>query len=88
MGGKAWLVFFQVLSVLASCLILSSNLLFPFQSENDWEETPLLCASAGWGAGSFVVVRGQNETVNIATTGTVSKKTADLFCIKEMLWEE
>ena len=55
-----------------------------FETEKQWDKgTPLVCASAGFGTGSYVVVRGKDETVNIATTGTVTSKAADLWCLIE-----
>lgn len=78
MGGKFGTVVQLVVIFPFGC---SNSLLS--QAEKDWTSTPLVCASAGWGVGSYVVVTGTDQVVNIATTGTVTRKTADLFCIKE-----
>lgn len=53
-----------------------------WETEKQWSQgTPLLCASAGWGAGAYIMVKG--ETVNIATSGTVTSRNADHWILKE-----
>ncbi|CAB9524885.1 expressed unknown protein [Seminavis robusta] len=55
-----------------------------FETEKEWKATPLLCASAGWGAGSYVVVSEKDHVVNIAPTGSVTGRVADLWCFREI----
>jgi hypothetical protein len=52
------------------------------QADEDWKDTRLLCASAGWGNGGYLVVR--NGKVTIGGGDTLAKKQADLWCIEEL----
>jgi hypothetical protein len=59
------------------------SLLHNSQAEDDWSETHLVCASAGWGNGGFLLVRPEDEVVAIGGGSLEDMKQADLWCIKE-----
>lgn len=49
----------------------------------DWSRTPLLCASAGWGNGGYLLVREEPENrLAIGNGGLNDKKDAAIWCIK------
>lgn len=49
----------------------------------DWAHTTLLCASAGWGNGGYLLVGKEDHAVTIGGGGLEDKQNADLWCIKE-----
>lgn len=49
----------------------------------DWSHTTLLCASAGWGNGGYLMVRKEDQVLMIGGGGLQDKKDADLWCIQE-----
>lgn len=52
------------------------------QAGDDWKQTKLLCVSAGWGNGGYLVVRNGNLTISAGDSA--AKKQADLWCIEEL----
>jgi hypothetical protein len=50
--------------------------------EADWAHTTLLCASAGWGNGGYLMVK-EDHTLTIGGGGLQDKKSADSWCIQE-----
>jgi hypothetical protein len=48
----------------------------------DWSRTPLLCASAGWGNGAYLLLQKDNDQLTLGTGGLKDKKIADLWCIE------
>jgi hypothetical protein len=53
-----------------------------WQADDDWKETRLLCVSAGWGNGGYLVVR--NDKLTIGRGDIDAKKLADLWCIEDV----
>jgi hypothetical protein len=54
-----------------------------WDADSDWSETPLLCSSAGWGNGGYILVQTKDESLLIGGGGLEDKKRADLWCIAE-----
>ena len=50
---------------------------------DDWSHTPLLCASAGWGNGAYLLVRKEDLMLTLGSGGAQDKKHADIWCIQE-----
>lgn len=50
---------------------------------DDWSHTPLLCASAGWGNGAYLLVRKEDLVLTLGSGGVQDKKNADIWCIQE-----
>lgn len=48
----------------------------------DWAHTTLLCASAGWGNGGYLMVK-EDDVLTIGGGGLQDKKNADAWCIQE-----
>jgi hypothetical protein len=51
-----------------------------WQLDQDWNETRLLCASAGWGSGGYLLVK--DNILQIGSGGIEGKAKAELFFIK------
>ena len=51
--------------------------------DDDWMNTHLLCASAGWGNGGYILVRKEDGVIVIGGGGLQDKKNADVWCLKE-----
>ena len=62
--------------------MFSLNVLNLLQADENWKETKLLCVSAGFGNGGYLVVR--NGSLVIVKSDSLAKKQADLWCIEEM----
>ena len=50
--------------------------------QDRWSRTPLLCASAGWGNGAYLLFQKDKDQVNLGSGGLQDKKIADLWCIE------
>eukprot|EP00980_Cylindrotheca_fusiformis_P015217 scaffold4222_cov115-Cylindrotheca_fusiformis.AAC.13 len=55
---------------------------------DDWSSTPLICASAGWGAGGYLLVNTADETISIGGGGVEDRKKAAIWCIKDQHKDE
>jgi hypothetical protein len=53
------------------------------ENEKDWTKTRLLCASAGWGAGGYLMVRTSDHAVHIGGSGVEQKKIAAVWVVSE-----
>ena len=51
-----------------------------WDADESYSETPILCASAGWGNGGYLLVQ-EDETIVIGAGGLADKKQADAWCI-------
>ena len=51
--------------------------------DEDWSSTRLLCASAGWGAGGYLTVRGNDFGLHIGGCTVEERKRADLWRIED-----
>jgi len=62
---------------------------FASSTSSDIRTTPttLLCASAGWGAGGYLLVRERDFAVQIGGSGVAEKKKAALWLLEEYLEE-
>lgn len=47
-----------------------------------WSRTPLICASAGWGNGAYLLVQKENDQLILGSGGLNDKKIADMWCIE------
>uniref|UniRef100_A0A7R9ZPU6 Uncharacterized protein n=1 Tax=Craspedostauros australis TaxID=1486917 RepID=A0A7R9ZPU6_9STRA len=54
-----------------------------WDADGEWSETSLLCASAGWGNGGYLLATPDRDTVVVGGGGLVDKKQADQWCIAE-----
>ncbi len=50
---------------------------------DDWSHTRLLCASAGWGNGGYLMLRKEDQVLMIGGGGLQDKKIAEVWCIQE-----
>lgn len=57
-----------------------------WEADDDWAEQPttLLCASAGWGAGGYLMVRAKDHAVLIGGSGVEEKKKAARWRLQEL----
>lgn len=50
--------------------------------QDRWSRTPLLCASAGWGNGAYLLLQKDKDQLTLGSGGLQDKKIADLWCIE------
>jgi hypothetical protein len=65
-----------------SCSSLKFGPREEWQADENWMETKLLCVSAGWGNGGYLILR--NGTLSIGKSDPSTKKQADLWCIEQV----
>jgi hypothetical protein len=53
-------------------------------SNDDWRSTKLLCASAGWGNGGYLLVRRKDYGLILGGNGTQDRNHAATWCIQEL----
>jgi hypothetical protein len=65
-----------------SCCALKFGTREEWQADENWKETKLLCVSAGWGNGGYLILR--NGVLSIGKSDAKTKKEADLWCLEEV----
>lgn len=55
-----------------------------WEADDDWSSSTLLCASARWGAGGYLLVRPRDHAVLIGGSGVAEKKKAAVWCLQEI----
>jgi hypothetical protein len=75
-------IFFNENDEMDGFRILTYTCVHRQQAGEDWNETRLLCVSAGWGNGGYLVV-GANGAIHIGPGGVEGKQKADLWRIEE-----
>jgi hypothetical protein len=58
-----------------------------WEADTDWKSTRFLCASAGWGAGGYLLVRPNDLAISIGGSGVEEREKADLWCMQEYTGE-